>query len=312
MEPQRDAKAVRVLRIAHLSDIHVQPERGAVAGFASCLLHVHSLADPPDLILNSGDTIMDAVGADLKRATLQWDLFDSVMRDHCRLPMLHCLGNHDIWGWNRRRSGCLGSEPLFGKALPLQRLRMPAPYYRVDRAGWRFIVLDSNFDSISEKQHTEAAHFTARLDDTQFSWLARELHDTPPEMPVILVSHCPLLGAASLFFSGGPGETERTGNWVIPSSWMHIDARDIVALLIRFPNVRLCVSGHTHLDDRTEYAGITFINNGAVSGRWWRNDNRDPPPTYSLPGYGLIDLFADGSFTNVRIPFPPGGGPARP
>lgn len=295
---------MRVLRIAHLSDIHIQPERGAAEGFAACLRHIHTLPELPDLIINGGDTIMDSVGTDLPRATLQWDLLDTTLHEHNRLPIIHCLGNHDIWGWNRRKSGCTGKEPLFGKALPLQRLGMSSPYYAVDHAGWRFLILDSSFDSVGPGQSSGNSHFTARLDDAQFSWLTTELLATSSDTPIIIVSHCPIVAGASLFFTGGPGETERTGNWVIPSNWMHIDARAIMGLLLRFPNVRLCLSGHTHMHDRTEFAGITFINNGAVSGRWWRNTNPDPAPTYSPPGYGLLDLYADGTFAHQWIHFP--------
>ena len=186
----------------------------------------------------------------------------------------------------------------------MRRLGLTTPYYAVDRGGWRFLIIDSSSDSVSTSPQARATHFTARIDDAQFSWLTTELLSTAPDTPIALVSHCPIVAGASLFFTGGPNETEHTGNWVIPSNWMHIDARAIVALLVRFPNVRLCLSGHTHMHDRTEFAGITFINNGAVSGRWWRNVNPDPPPTYSPPGYGLMDLYADGSFTHQWVRFP--------
>ncbi|MDX1932623.1 MAG: metallophosphoesterase [Capsulimonadales bacterium] len=294
---------MRRLRLVHLSDIHLQPERDAAAGFAACLRHLQALDPPPDLIINTGDTIMDGVGVGLQRANVQWELWDSLVHDHCRIPMLHCLGNHDIWGWNRRKSGCTGSEPFYGKELPLRRLGLSSPYYHKDLAGWRIFVLDSIFDGAGDAAEASTSHFVARLDDTQLAWLVRELAATPPETNVILVSHCPIVGGAALFFTGEVGETERTGHWVIPNNWMHIDARALVAILMRFPNVRLCLSGHTHMHDRMEFAGITFINNGALSGRWWRNDAPDPPPTYSPPGYGLLELFDDGSFTNRWLPF---------
>jgi 3',5'-cyclic-AMP phosphodiesterase len=292
----------RVLRLAFLTDIHVQPERGAAEGFAACLRHVHALPDPPDLLLNGGDAIMDAVATDEARAQTQWNLFDTVLRENNTLPIQHCLGNHDIWGWNRRKSGCTGQEPLFGKQMALRQLGMASPYYRFDRADWRFLVLDSSYDGIAAgvAQATPAS-FIARLDDAQFAWLAAELIATPTDMPVVVVSHCPIVAGASLFFTGSPGETERTGDWVIPAAWMHIDARAIVALLLRFPNVRLCLSGHTHVTDRLDFCGITFLNYGAVAGRWWRNTASDPPPTYSQSGYGLIDLHADGTFTQQFV-----------
>ncbi|MGH7493938.1 MAG: twin-arginine translocation signal domain-containing protein [bacterium] len=57
----------RVLRLAHLTDIHVQPEKGAPEGMARALQHAQNLADKPDLVFNGGDSIMDALGADKAR-----------------------------------------------------------------------------------------------------------------------------------------------------------------------------------------------------------------------------------------------------
>ena len=50
----------RVLRIAHLTDIHVQPQSPAPHGFAAALHAAQNLADKPDIIFSTGDCIMDA------------------------------------------------------------------------------------------------------------------------------------------------------------------------------------------------------------------------------------------------------------
>jgi 3',5'-cyclic AMP phosphodiesterase CpdA len=279
--------------------MHIQPERGAAEGVAACLEQVHALDDPPDLILNGGDLVMDAVEADWERASVQFDLWDRVSREHCRLPVVHCLGNHDIWGWHRR-SGCVGDEPLFGKRLAMERLGLAERYYRFDRAGWRFLTLDS----ISRGG---ADDFEARLDPEQVEWLEAELAATPAETPILVLSHAPLLGGGSLFFTGTPGDRERTGNWVVPGSWLHIDARALHDLFLRHSNVRLCLSGHTHLQDRVEYNGINYINGGAVSGRWWRGNYHHTPP-----GFGIVDLYDDGTFEYAYVPTAWNGVPNRP
>jgi 3',5'-cyclic-AMP phosphodiesterase len=49
-----NSSAKRVLRIAHLTDVHVQPEKRAGEGLAACLNHVQQLPDKPDLILTGG------------------------------------------------------------------------------------------------------------------------------------------------------------------------------------------------------------------------------------------------------------------
>ncbi len=54
----------RALRIAFLTDIHLQPEGRAVEGFTACLRHAQSRKPKPDLIFCGGDAIMDCFGAD--------------------------------------------------------------------------------------------------------------------------------------------------------------------------------------------------------------------------------------------------------
>jgi Icc protein len=290
ISPTNHSTPGRSLRIAHLTDIHLQPERHAAAGLAVCLEHVHSLPDRPDLILNGGDVVMDAVSADWQRTRLLWDLWDSVVGAHCTIAMEHCLGNHDLWGCNLKRSGCTGRESLFGKGYALERLRLSRRYRSFDRDGWHFIVLDSNSIDAS-------GHFTARLDEEQMEWLRGDLAATPHHVPILVLSHVPILAGASVFFTGSEGETERTGNWIVPAQWMHIDARALSRLFAEYSNVRLCLSGHTHLCDRLDYKGTTYLCDGAVSGMWWRGDYWETPP-----GYAVIDLFEDGSFHHEYTP----------
>ena len=280
----------RAIRIAHLTDIHVQPERDAPSGFAACLSHVHQLVDPPVLILNGGDSVMDTVSSSIERAHDQWDAWTQTVNMHCTLQMVHCLGNHDLWGTNRRRSGCSGSEPLYAKGLPMERLGLVERYRSFDRAGWRFIILDSNYTD-------SEGRFTARLDNEQFDWLSSTLAATPPDIHILIMSHIPILAGASVFFTGHEGEDEHEGDWIVPAQWMHVDARRLSGLFSRHRNVRLCISGHTHLVDRMDFRGVTYLNNGSVSGRWWRGEYMDTPA-----GYALIDLFDDGTFHHEYIP----------
>jgi Icc protein len=291
MAPQQTIERPRrSLRLAHLTDIHLQPSRGAPEGLVSCLRQVHSQPDPPDLILGGGDIVMDVVSADAERAGLLWDLWDSIIAANSTIPMEHCLGNHDLWGYNKKRSGCTGNEPLFGKRWAMQRLGLSTPYRWFDRGGWRFLILDSSFISESDS-------FTARLDPEQMEWLTGILAATPADTPVLVLSHVPILAGASVFLTGSEGETERTGSWIVPPQWMHMDARALSRLFVEHPNVRLCLSGHTHLYDRLDYRGTTYICGGAVSGLWWREGYWETPP-----GYLLVDLFEDGSFHHEYVP----------
>src|SRR5262249_26769263 len=180
----RPRPAGAVLRVAHLTDIHVRPDDRSARGLASCLRHVHSLDDRPDLILNGGDAIMDALGADEERARRQWEVWQRVLRDEGRVPIEHCVGNHDVWGWGRRHSKATGRDPLYGKRWAVDVFGLERSYRSFDRAGWHFAVLDST--------HPHGAGYQARLDDEQFEWLRTDLKGTLAATPVLVLSHIPI------------------------------------------------------------------------------------------------------------------------
>ncbi|MEP0845843.1 MAG: metallophosphoesterase [Phycisphaerae bacterium] len=284
--PPRPAQRKRVLRVAHLTDIHVQPELKAGEGLAECLRHVQAQRDKPDLILTGGDTIMDCFEADEARTRLQWELWKQVLKAECSLPVESCIGNHDVWGWHKARSKTTGSEPGWGKKWAMDMFGIQRPYRSFDRAGWRFVVLDSVFPN--------GDGYIGKLDDEQFEWLGAELAAVPRGMPVLVLSHIPIFSAAALF----DGQREKSGNWDVPASYMHIDARRIKDLFYKHGNVRLALSGHLHLVDRVDYLGTTYLCNGAVCGAWWKG------PHYEFSeGYALINLHDDGSFEHEYVTY---------
>jgi 3',5'-cyclic AMP phosphodiesterase CpdA len=197
--------------------------------------------------------------------------------------MEHCLGNHDVWG---RWHNALQSDPRGGlaKRWALDELGLERRYRSFDRGGWHFVVLDSIF--------LQGGSYQARLDNDQFDWLAADLQAGPPTTPVLVVSHIPILGACVFF----DGDNVADGRWVVPGAWMHLDAVRLRDLFRRHPNIRLCLSGHTHLRDRVDYEGVTYLCNGAVCGAWWRGPYGGCPA-----GYGLIDLYPDGDFDHQYV-----------
>lgn len=282
-----NAAAQRALRLAHLTDSHVQPELRAGEGMTACLHHVQAQAKP-DLIVTGGDLVMDAFAADAARTRLQWDLYLRLLKEECSVPIQHCLGNHDVWGWNKAKSGTTGSEPQYGKKWAMELLGLSRPYHAFDRGGWRFIVLDSVSSDGKDG-------YIGRLDDEQFEWLKNELARTPATTPVLIVSHIPILAACVYF---GTKDEEKRGNWQVDDGIMHIDARRLVQLFAEHANVKLCLSGHIHQVDRVDLFGVTYICDGAVSGKWWRGRN-----VRTDEGYGVIDLYADGTFRHEYVPY---------
>jgi len=91
-------------------------------------------------------------------------------------------------------------------------------------------------------------------------------------------------------------EDNIVNKWTMLGGDMHTDTSKIIKLFYQHPNVKLCLSGHIHLRDKVIYNNVTYICNGAVSGAWWEGNRRE-----TAPGYGLIDLYSDGSFEESYV-----------
>jgi 3',5'-cyclic AMP phosphodiesterase CpdA len=282
----------RQLRIAHLTDIHIQPELAAARGLFACLEHVQALPDRPDLIVTGGDTIMDGFSADFARTKLQWELWRKAKADHCGLEVHSVIGNHDIWGWDRPRAGTAGSEPLFGKRWACDEFGRDLPYTSFDRGGWHVVLLDS----VSPHPGKDERSYIGRLDEPQWEWLERDLAATPPTTHVLVVSHIPILSATPIAVAG-PAAPQAAGLQV-PGGRIHVDADRLQTLFARHRNVKACASGHMHLLEQLDFQGIRYLCNGAVCGAWWKGKNRDTDF-----GYALIDLFDDGTVERSYVPY---------
>jgi len=267
----------RQLRFAHMSDIHIQPERGAPEGFSMALRHAQHSDQGAEFIVTGGDLIMDGFEATEARTKRQWELFEGVLAGECRVPIEHCIGNHDIWGWHRSNSRTRGDEPRWGKAWARERLGLAADHRTFERAGWRFIVLDS--------VRPDGDGYRGYLGKEQLNWLKSELAANTA-IPTVIVSHIPILSVTTLARSKPTADN----TIAVSGGLLHMDVHLVTALLAEHPNVKLCLSGHIHQLDSIEYRGCLYVCDGAVSGAWWKGPHRGVDE-----GYGLIDLFDDGS-----------------
>ncbi len=66
-------------------------------GMAEALQHAQE--QKVDFIINGGDAINDALGADKQKTQEQWNIFHSILKKENSLPIYHTIGNHDVWGW---------------------------------------------------------------------------------------------------------------------------------------------------------------------------------------------------------------------
>jgi Icc protein len=261
-----------VLTIAHLTDIHIQPDNDTPVLFRKCM--DEAMKHPVDFILNGGDSIMAADYGNITRdrVTTLWKTWDDCRAYLHKYDMYACIGNHDTW-W----AAPSHEDEMYGKDYVVKRLGIPHRYYSFDRGGWHFIILDGNNKGIS-------------LDEEQLSWLTGDLDKVPTGKPVLLMSHYPILGVTPLWEGGG-----------------HSDAKQLKNLFYKHRDkVRVCLSGHQHLVDDVVYNGVRYFCNGAVSGFWWgKGDEKSAAPYYyeeTPPGYAILKLYADGSAENRYYP----------
>lgn len=276
----------RSIRFAHLTDIHVKPGEIPEKGMAAALHHVQQLKQKPEFIINGGDAIMDALGADKQLAQQQFSLFKTILAKENRLPVYHCIGNHDVWGWFVKDNDNLKGDKLYGKQWVVEEFEMPRRFYSFVKGKWKFIVLDST-------QLNPAGGYIAYIDPDQYAWLEEELKTTPRDQFICMVSHIPILSiCAGLFFN----KTEANGDLKIQRNLMHTDFITLKKLFAQYSNVRVCISGHIHLQDELDYLGIKYYCNGAISGNWWKGKFQEFGPAYAI-----IELFDDGSSSRTMV-----------
>ena len=269
-------KRKRKFTLAFISDIHIKPSEVAEAGMKKALNHLNQLNEQPDLIINGGDSIMDALAADKQKTQIQWDLFNKILAAENKLPVKHCIGNHDIWGWQLKED--VKTDALYGKAWWLQQTGYTKTYYSFTHKEWHFIFLDS----VQENN----GGYIALLDNEQFDWLENELNINKEKF-ICIVSHIPIISFCSAMFFK---DMLPNGDWKLSRALLHTDARRIKDLFNKHPNIKTCLSGHIHLQDEVNYLGIKYYCNGAISGNWWNGSFQD-----FAPAYALFDFYTDGT-----------------
>ena len=269
-----EKKAKRILRIAHLTDIHAQPGLESEKGFAQALHSVNGLKDKVDFIVNGGDSIMNSVLTSKDTVRQQWKTFNNILLNENSLLIYNCVGNHDVYGW---LSPSKNNEK--GKDWAKDELKLEKSYYSIKRDNWKIIILDSIHP------RNTIPGYMAKLDEGQMEWLSNELIESK-DLFVCVVFHIPILSICSFF----DGSTYHGRKMNISDNCMHADATKLKNMFFESKIVKTCLSGHIHLIDQLEYLGISYYCNGAVSGNWWKGIYKEFPPAFAV-----LNLYEDGS-----------------
>ncbi len=273
-------------RVGFLTDVHVKPTDTAEQGMRNAYRHINALRPSVDFIVNGGDAIMDALNASKEKVQKQWDVWNRVLEAENRLPIHHCIGNHDAWGWQMTDPE-VKNDPLYDKQWVLQQHKMPGRFYSFEHKGWKFIVLDSAQEN--------NGGYIARIDEPQFAWLENELKQTDAQQHICIISHIPIVSFVSAVFSD---KNEANGDWRISRALLHVDSRRLTNLFKGYANIRCCLSGHIHMQDAVEYRNIQYYCNGAVSGNWWGGAFHDFDPAYAV-----FDFASDGSVKREMVTY---------
>ncbi|MBD8490127.1 metallophosphoesterase [Echinicola sp. CAU 1574] len=268
-----EEKSGSVLRVAHITDVHIRPEENVPARAKTWLEIVKK--HNPDFFLNGGDSIHDASynGVSRVRMLEQWQVWDEFRAEVKEYEVYSCIGNHDPW-WDVPSKQ---DDEMYGKPYVVKRLGIPGNYYSFSKGNWCFIVLDGNHEGIS-------------LGADQMAWLKGELESLPKNTPTLIMSHFPITSITNALVGG-----------------QHSDHKELKQLFYQHKDkVKVCLSGHQHLLDRAWYNGVHYFCNGSLSGFWWGDgDEQSAGKQYYLetpPGYAILDLYEDGRVENQYFP----------
>ncbi len=267
---------------AFVGDCHIRPELGADRACAQCFEQIS--ASPVDFVIQGGDHVEDALETGRERATLLMALYQRTERAHLRKPIYHVIGNHDCLGVFPK-SGIDPSAPDYGKQFYIDRFG--PRYYAFDHKGVHFVVLDSI-------GLTADRNYEGRVDAAQLGWLRADLAAQPMGTRMVVVTHIPLVTAMRCY------EPE---SWLdTPHNWTFVvNGRDVLRIL-RDYDVLAVLQAHSHVYERIELDGVSFITTGAVAGADWRGSFLGTPEGYTditISGRKVESRYRTYGFTSV-------------
>jgi 3',5'-cyclic AMP phosphodiesterase CpdA len=220
----------------------------------------HFNAKSPDFCVHLGDLI-----------DRQWRSFDEILKPlkEARQPVYHLLGNHDF------------SVLDALKPQVTEKMGMPRRYYTFDKAGFRFVALDTTEVSTYATQQGTVAHTAANaelkrlealhvvqaqswnsgISQTQVAWFDTACKEAADKgLKVIVFAHHPIAPAG------------------IHNLW-NCDA--VLEVLTRRTNIVAWLNGHNHAGAFAEHQGVPLITvHGMVE-------------TADTNAYAMAELHAD-------------------
>ena len=255
-------------RFIFMTDIHLQPEGGAIKGFKKAIDLANELK--PDFVITGGDLIMDALGQSYERADSLYNLYIEYAKLF-KMDVYNCIGNHDHLGVYTS-SGVDQSNPEYGKKIFMKRFGLNKTYRSFDHGRWQFILMD-------DVHIVPGEGYTGGVDSLQLVWLKNDLKKVGTKRPVVLALHIPLYSVRIQFVRGSLAAN---------SSANVATNADQVWNICKDYNIKVVLQGHLHVIEEIVWKGTHFITGGAVSGAWWGG------PFEGFPeGFVVVDIKGD-------------------
>ncbi len=150
---------------------------------------------------------------------------------NCGFALYSVLGNHDVMQLPRE---------VLRKELSLPR---EEGYYAFEHKGWRFVVLDTNYDPEGRAYSGKDMQWDrCVVDPKQMHWLKNELESA--KGPVAVLTH-------------GNLEPRCLGQQLDPH--IVLNSKEITDLFSKSGKVKLVLQGHYHKGCVTQYEGIPYV-----------------------------------------------------
>ncbi len=254
------------MRFTVFSDLHYKKRMYAstIADVERIIERAHDSGS--ELLLHAGDLCNDYSGSP--------ELFKTLMKNKCELPVYGVFGNHELEGAGNSTESVIpmltNREVNFAEGCG---------YYYFDRGGFRFICLDTNYSLLNgEWVHNTTNSYgppagSTRCDSLGPKWLEATLFDALDKgLRCITVSHAE--------FSGNIGRGSIG------------DAAAVRELFARVNAVRktviLAINGHYHTDHVTNVDGVIYFDcNSARNGFWMPTyeQHYSPEQTFDFTDY---------------------------
>jgi 3',5'-cyclic AMP phosphodiesterase CpdA len=244
----------KAFSFVHITDQHVRRKRKGNLGYATCIDSIKNLTPVPDFAVMGGDMVFDGLYNPKDEYIDQIKLYRDIS-DDMKLPYFHCMGNHDVLGWNARRKVDV-NDPDIGKTLIQRMLKWESPYYSFNFHGWHFVVLDC---ILRVDDPERGPLYRPEIGPEQRDWLAADLGRAAGR-PTLVFTH------VAMFCN--VGQINGDSNAKAMTGMVIADNREVRRILERH-SVRAVIQGHSHDIQEFFYNDIWYVTSTAASAAWW-------------------------------------------